>query len=171
MKTCSELAKNGLCCVRPAKHAGQHGNKICSCGREPREVFQGKIRSTCRLCHNAATNSWRREHGWIYRPVYTRHRLTPEMVHYLIQKQTSKCALCSALLGSRYCIDHSHTCPNYKPKFGCPECVRGLLCRPCNSVRLPWAESLPNEAWPEFITSYLQSRPLLSSGRAFQGFR
>lgn len=50
--------------------------------------------------------------------------------------QPKVCGICGTIdpqgKGS-WCVDHDHQCCPYGPRQGCPKCVRGLLCNPCNT--------------------------------------
>ena len=57
----------------------------------------------------------------------------------LYEFQGGKCALCRRATGAakRLAVDHDHneTCSSvHIPTAGCPDCVRGLLCAPCNRL-------------------------------------
>lgn len=50
----------------------------------------------------------------------------------LLRAQGGVCAVCGGLNadGKSLAVDHDHEC--CPDKSGCPDCVRGLLCSPCN---------------------------------------
>ncbi len=55
----------------------------------------------------------------------------------LYEFQGGRCALCRIATGKsrRLSVDHDHKCTaGHDPKLGCQDCVRGLLCRPCNNL-------------------------------------
>ncbi|MFF7364604.1 endonuclease domain-containing protein [Streptomyces sp. NPDC008125] len=63
-----------------------------------------------------------------------RYRLSLPRVNAILRIQNDYCAICGDSPGDDasdgpiwWQIDHDHTCCT-----GCPSCVRGLLCRPCN---------------------------------------
>lgn len=62
-------------------------------------------------------------------PSYTRHGLTPQDFATMIRRQKESCAICSDK--TRLEVDHNHKC--CKGWHGCINCVRGLVCPPCNS--------------------------------------
>lgn len=62
------------------------------------------------------------------------YNLTKEMYEALYEAQGGRCALCQRATGKtrRLSVDHNHKCcPGRK---SCGRCVRGLLCRPCNTL-------------------------------------
>lgn len=71
--------------------------------------------------------------------------------------QGGKCAICQRATGDgrrRLAIDHDHSC--CPGKTSCGECVRGLLCGPCNSTLAHFRDSRGTalRAW-----AYLYSPP------------
>lgn len=71
--------------------------------------------------------------------------ITSEQYQTLYEAQGGVCGICRVARGTvkRLAVDHDHQkardeC-DHDPKFGCPNCVRGLLCGPCNQMigRLP----------------------------------
>jgi hypothetical protein len=61
--------------------------------------------------------------------VKTRYGLTPEQYNRLMFLQKGICAGCS---NPATCVDHDHNCcPGER---SCGKCVRGLLCKACNST-------------------------------------
>jgi len=69
------------------------------------------------------------EEGWA-RSVIHQQGLSTEGYAFMLQAQEHKCALCGAD-GVPLLIDHDHTC--CPGKTSCGKCVRGLLCRRCNT--------------------------------------
>jgi hypothetical protein len=71
-------------------------------------------------------------------PLYFRarkYRLTGEALEALYIAQDHCCAIC----GDRpeeLVVDHDHSCTHYVTSHTkcCADCVRGLLCRPCNTA-------------------------------------
>lgn len=54
---------------------------------------------------------------------------------YLIQDE--RCPICRRATGKtkRLSVDHDHRkCDNHPPDMGCRNCIRGLLCDPCNQL-------------------------------------
>lgn len=63
---------------------------------------------------------------------YTRHGLTDESFDELMRTQSFACAICQQSITSKTAtVDHDHECCS--GTWSCGECVRGLLCRACNS--------------------------------------
>lgn len=65
--------------------------------------------------------------------------ITGEQYWALYKAQGGRCALCQRATGKtkRLAVDHDHAKARevcgHDPKIGCPNCVRGLLCGPCNT--------------------------------------
>lgn len=77
----------------------------------------------------------------------TRHHITPEDYESLLIKQEYGCAICGAKESGRkgdnprLQIDHDHSC--CPGMFSCGNCIRGLLCKGCNTG-LAMAREDPN---------------------------
>lgn len=55
----------------------------------------------------------------------------------LYEFQGGRCYICRWASGKtrRLCVDHDHSCTvGHARERGCPVCVRGLLCRSCNTI-------------------------------------
>jgi hypothetical protein len=67
-----------------------------------------------------------------------RFNLTPEQFDAMVARQGGRCAICRTTEpGGKgtWHIDHDHTCcPTKASEPTCGNCVRGLLCRACNSL-------------------------------------
>lgn len=69
------------------------------------------------------------------------YRITLEQYESLLENQGGVCAICKKDTDAEFfCVDHDHSC--CPGRRSCGKCVRGLLCRPCNSM-LGQAEDSP----------------------------
>jgi hypothetical protein len=65
----------------------------------------------------------------------TRHGLTPSQIEGMRHRQQNRCSICLSELPMVPTVDHDHALAGlhgHGTRFGCPRCVRGLLCRDCN---------------------------------------
>ncbi|MFI6648330.1 endonuclease domain-containing protein [Streptomyces sp. NPDC050529] len=94
-----------------------------------------------------------------------RHNLTRARVNAILRVQDDTCPLCGSLGGdpstegpSWWHIDHDHRCCS--GPTSCGHCVRGLLCKGCNTRGLAWYESLTADlqTWAH-INAYLTDPP------------
>lgn len=122
------------------------------CGDKLWRIEAGDQAKTCPQCGNAI----RQAH---------RHHLTRPRVNAILRAQDDTCPLCHSLGGdssmegrSWWHIDHDHTC--CPGRTSCGRCVRGLLCRDCNTRGLSWYEALPAElrTW-DHLNAYLADPP------------
>jgi hypothetical protein len=62
-----------------------------------------------------------------------KYGLTPESYSALFDSQGRACAICRTTepLRGQWCVDHDHGCCTGTRRT-CGECVRGILCGPCN---------------------------------------
>lgn len=110
---CKDCKTEGLLLNRPATYAGPR----CFSHHQQRK-------RAVRLA----------QHG---RRVQTVYGITPEFYAELYEYQGGKCAICRRANGGskRLAVDHDHRCTAGHPHTqGCSQCVRGLLCGPCNDV-------------------------------------
>lgn len=66
-----------------------------------------------------------------------RYGLSPEQYSALYEAQGRHCAICQRATGAtrRLSVDHDHQCgAGHPPERGCLQCIRALLCRPCNDL-------------------------------------
>ena len=89
----------------------------------------------CTTHHRAFVKAGKvRAHG---RRVASTYGITPEQYRELYNAQGGRCAICRRATGRtrRLSVDHDHKAGCAHPQdTGCPACVRGLLCRPCNTI-------------------------------------
>lgn len=122
--------------------------KICvKCGEEKTlEYFcKGKNykdgrRGTCKKCHTEYQKKYyqnnddkriaKNKMNTKYVPPWKRHHLTQKEYETLFNKFGGKCHICREKEG--YAIDHDHSCCN--KNRSCGKCVRGILCRGCNTA-------------------------------------
>lgn len=65
-----------------------------------------------------------------YKAPYQKHGLTKEQHQAMLNDQSGLCAICEKEKATH--IDHNHEC--CPGQFGCPDCVRGILCFKCNTA-------------------------------------
>lgn len=114
--------------------------KVCSTCRKPKPIedfnkhsrgldgFQPRCRE-CQRVGNVNYRERRRDHKLRYR-----YGLSLEGYEELLEQQNGGCKICGNLppTGGRLDVDHSHSCcPGEK---SCGKCIRGLLCRRCNTL-------------------------------------
>lgn len=69
--------------------------------------------------------------------LYGKYRLSLERYQELLEAQDGRCAICGVaspgdIRIDRFHVDHDHSC--CPGKESCGKCVRGLLCRACNTA-------------------------------------
>lgn len=101
--------------------------KACKdCGSTTRALSRPGPR--CATCHRA--EQMRARKAAHSRHIQRRYGITPEDYAALYEAQGGHCAICEVAVGKvrRLAVDHDHAhCTD-----GCRQCVRGLLCSPCN---------------------------------------
>jgi len=87
--------------------------------------------------------------------------MTPESYEELLVSQDGKCAICRTDKpggNGRWHIDHEHT--HCGRKRACAECIRGLLCLPCN-VSLGYMAEDPDRlvAAADYLRRHAKGKP------------
>lgn len=102
------------------------------CGSTTRKLTPPGPR--CATCHREEKR--RRRLAAHDRYVGNTYGLPPGMYERLYEAQGGVCALCRRATGKtkRLAVDHDHAAPCCTGKTSCGQCVRGLLCGPCNDV-------------------------------------
>lgn len=81
----------------------------------------------------------------------------------LLAFQGDACAVCRSSTPKGkgvWHVDHDHNCCPTSSE-SCGNCVRGILCSPCNSYGVAWYESLPSELQTfDVLNDYLRCPPL-----------
>lgn len=109
-----------------------HGRKNCSSCKEWKYIGEFRerkgtpdgYRTWCRDCEKQDK-------------LLRLYKISIQEYNNLLTKQDSKCPVCEKTskeyfeeFGEVFCVDHDHACcPGAK---SCGNCIRGLLCRPCN---------------------------------------
>lgn len=123
-------------------------SKVCSKCGEKRSVSEffihggtKKPMAHCKKCHSSYKNSkkcWFKSSRYNHvedtraQRLWSKHRMTIEMYHDLLESQGGACAICKGISTSNksFAIDHDHSCcPSGR---SCHRCRRGLLCESCN---------------------------------------
>jgi hypothetical protein len=64
--------------------------------------------------------------------------ISSEVYWAIYAAQNGRCYICEHATGKRkrLAVDHEHNKPgcDHDPKVGCPQCIRALLCGPCNKT-------------------------------------
>jgi len=123
-------------------------DKSCTkCGEtKPADLFakganyKDGRRGTCKQCHaNRMKVYWtanpdKRRTNYLQnaqnRPSWKRHGLTEEQYNDMVKLHDGKCHACQDREGTQ--VDHDHNCCD--KMFACGKCVRGLLCKQCNTA-------------------------------------
>lgn len=101
------------------------------CGKRKGVNQVNKLR--CFRCQKIAERKQRQSSH--ERHINLTYGITGAEYKQLLGYQAGKCAICCRATGRsrRLAVDHDHSCKEgHPPKYGCPECVRGLLCYLCN---------------------------------------
>ena len=62
--------------------------------------------------------------------------ISDEQYWRIYESQDGRCYICQRATGKtkRLAVDHDHDLCEHDPKVGCPQCIRALLCGPCNQM-------------------------------------
>lgn len=93
----------------------------------------------------------------------TKYNITLEQANRLLAVQGGGCAICKVdkcPSGRNFSVDHARSC--CAGTNSCGKCVRGLLCRSCNSMLMAGYEALPKhlQTWP-VLNEYIERDPWL----------
>jgi hypothetical protein len=113
------------------------GNKRCpKCQQWIQESFFTKHRSSpdgltswCRDCMSKGRRS-------------SYYKLSESEVQNILSAQNYCCAICDTDIATNFVIDHDHNC--CPKERSCGRCIRGALCRNCNTGLGMFAESIRN---------------------------
>lgn len=111
---CLDCEKEGLPLTRKATKSGPRSPALCASHRRERRKGASEARHATHILQT--------------------YKMTEEEYQALYEAQGGRCALCQWATGKtrRLSVDHDHAC--CPGKTSCGECVRGLLCRPCNTL-------------------------------------
>lgn len=146
--------------------------KKCNENKSPKDFYcqngnKDGRQSVCKVCENARKRiryqtsiTSRLSHRNVR--LKSRYGITLEEYFWLLQLQKGHCMFCLIphLEDQFLAVDHDHA-HHENTKQGCKECIRGLLCRDCNRIRLPWVEFQPY-LQSRAIQQYLNNRPFLN---------
>lgn len=111
------LSNIGHCLVVEKNYRKKNRETILKKQRDVRETFEGKQSRR----NTDLKTKYRKSLGWYYTK---------------LDEQDGGCGICSSKKSGRktyenFCVDHDHKC--CMGSKSCGECVRGLLCFPCNT--------------------------------------
>lgn len=95
---------------------------------------------SCEAClegHRRESAEGRTTETHLRSTLWTNYRLTLERFHALLDEQGGRCAICDSddpgdERAGRFHVDHDHAC--CPGRRSCGQCIRGLLCRACNTA-------------------------------------
>lgn len=122
----------------------------------------------CRECNQVRCREKYNENPEKYRTAaknwrFNYYQISEKEANWLLQiHQQGKCPICYEFVTLENSdIDHSHYCENQKEhykRYGCKQCIRGIIHSVCNSRLLPLLERFPH-LQADSIKEYLRSRP------------
>lgn len=74
---------------------------------------------------------------WIIKNKYNLSRVEYEAIQ---AAQGGGCSICGRVPTYRLVVDHNHSC--CAGNFSCGQCIRGLLCQPCNVALAAFGDTL-----------------------------
>ncbi len=129
-----------------------------NCGECGRKKSPSQLnRRLCTTCQRAAAKARSQKQHDSH--IGQHYGITPKDYIDLRNYQAGKCAICCRATGrsKRLAVDHNHKCKvGHDPKYGCPECVRGLLCSTCNKF-IGWMRDDPRVG--DRMARYLRDPP------------
>jgi hypothetical protein len=124
--TCGKwMPRAKVYCARTPGHAPSCASPARMAGWRERDA----VRRTIRVQTPEAHKRW----NVAYR--LSRYGITRKQFDWLLEVQGYACAMCPAPFteDTVICVDHDHACcPD--ARRSCGKCVRGLLCRDCNTA-------------------------------------
>lgn len=135
------FGSNGMCsmCVW-RKKSGSRMDRLV--GERDNQIRFNKTEQLCTWCQHWKPFAEFRKHnttesGYGYTCGFCekakQHHLSYQELIQLLTDQCYSCAICSISFSeTRWCIDHDHECCS--GAHSCGQCVRGLLCKLCNTV-------------------------------------
>lgn len=117
MKVCTGCKKlktlNNFFIVKSGKRAGKPFPKCKNCEASRSVIYRKNNRSKLRDYQ-----------------LRVNYNININQLDYILKLQNGKCRICNSIITTPY-VDHDHKCcPGIK---SCGECIRGILCRDCNS--------------------------------------
>lgn len=113
MRQCKDCVAEGVTSLRPTPYSGPR------CATHHRAV----IRQRKARAHERRTEAT--------------FGITGDQYWALYEAQGGRCYICQWARGAtkRLAVDHDHKrCEDHPAEQGCPQCVRALLCGPCNQM-------------------------------------
>lgn len=132
----------GISTVRKNGHI--YWRCLCSCGKENSvlgEALRNGNSTRCWSCGRiSAKKKIRKNINDRYRELKYNYGLSNDKVQELLRAQDFKCNICLVPINERAIVDHSHQCCSGQKT--CGKCIRGFLCRKCNSGLGMFSDSL-----------------------------
>ena len=116
--------------------------------RQCKPCYNEKMRldSNRKAVTNLRLRKRRKENPEKYRgyELKKRHKIDLDIYYYKFNEQNGVCAICKTTpqSGKHLTVDHDHSCCN--SEMSCGQCLRGLLCRSCNTGLGGFSDSIEN---------------------------